>query len=135
VSPTVSYQFHIDRTGPRIVLRDGLAPTPPPVGNIPRIAKLMALAHRFDGLIQSGAVGSMAGLAAERGISRARMSQIMALLLLAPDLQEQLLFLPKTVRGRDPITLRALRPVCATPIWEEQRERWARNSEASRVIY
>jgi hypothetical protein len=124
VSPTVSYQFHIDRTGPRIVLRDGLAPTPPPVGNLPRIAKLMALAHRFDGLIRSGAVGSMADLAAERGISRARMSQIMALLLLAPDVQEQLLFLPKTVRGRDPITLRAMRYVCATPVWEEQRARW-----------
>jgi hypothetical protein len=130
VSPTVAYQFHIVRTGPRIVLRDGLAPTPPPVGNVPRIAKLMALAHRFDGLIQSGAVGSMADLAAERGISRARMSQIMALLLLAPDVQEQLLFLPKTVRGRDPITLRTLRPVCATPIWEEQRVRWAQINES-----
>jgi hypothetical protein len=124
VSPTVCYQFHFDRTGPRIVLRDGRAPTPPPVGNIPRIAKLMALAHRFDGLIHSGAIGSMADLAAERGISRARMSQIMALLLLAPDLQEQLLFLPKTVRGRDLITLRKMRYVCATPIWDEQRARW-----------
>jgi hypothetical protein len=130
VSPTVAYQFHIDRTGPRIVLRDGHAATPPPVGNIPRIAKLMALAHRFDGLIRSGAVGSMADLAAERGISRARMSQIMALLLLAPAIQEQLLFLPKTVRGRDSLTLRAMRHVCATPVWEEQRARWAEINES-----
>jgi hypothetical protein len=48
----------------------------------------------------------------------------MDLLLLAPDLQETLLFLP-AAPGRDPIHLRELRYLCQTPIWAEQRERWA----------
>jgi hypothetical protein len=72
----------------------------------------------------------MAELAAERGISRARMTQIMDLLLLAPDVQEDLLFLPRTVRGRDPVTLRAMRYVYGTPVWAEQRARWREMKEA-----
>jgi hypothetical protein len=48
----------------------------------------------------------------------------MDLLLLAPDVQEELLFLPRTVRGFDPVTLRTMRYVCATPLCTEQRSRW-----------
>ncbi|MCG8555098.1 MAG: hypothetical protein MJD61_07400 [Proteobacteria bacterium] len=47
------------------------------------------------------------------------------LLLLAPDIQEQILFLPRTVSGRDPISEHMLRHVGATPVWSEQRKRWA----------
>jgi hypothetical protein len=93
-------------------------------GNIPRISRLMALAHRFARQLRDGEVDSMADLAARRGVTRARITQIMDLLLLAPDIQEELLFLPRTVHGYDPITLRRMRYVCATPVWEEQRVRW-----------
>ena len=58
-------------------------------------------------------------------VTRARVSQIMALLNLAPDLQEVILFLPKTVAGRDVITLRDVLPVTAVPDWRKQRKLWA----------
>jgi hypothetical protein len=64
------------------------------------------------------------------GISRARLSQLLDLLLLAPDIQEELLFLPRTVEGHDPITLRTMRYVCASPIWSEQRARWREIKDA-----
>src|SRR5262249_54744790 len=67
---------------------------------IPRIAQLLALARHIDDLVRSGALGSYAAAARLGHVSRARMSQILALLNLAPDLQEQLLFLQRPARGR-----------------------------------
>lgn len=61
---------------------------------IPRIARLMALAIRFEGLVRQGSVRDYAELARRGHITRARMTQIMKLLDLAPDIQEQILFLP-----------------------------------------
>jgi hypothetical protein len=58
-------------------------------------------------------------------VTPARVSQVMGLLHLAPDLQEQLLFLPRTQRGRDTITLRQLLPIAAVPDWSRQRRLWA----------
>jgi hypothetical protein len=58
------------------------------------------------------------------------MTQIMDLLLLAPDIQEELLFLPRTVRGCDPVMLRTMGYVCATPSWPELRARWREIKEA-----
>jgi hypothetical protein len=42
------------------------------------------------------------------------------------DIQEALLFLPRTVRGRDPIHLRQLQPLAAVLDWEQQRHLWRR---------
>ena len=56
-------------------------------------------------------------------MTRARVSQIMALLL-APDIQEQVLFLPRTERGRDPVILHDLLPIAATADWKRQRRLW-----------
>jgi hypothetical protein len=95
-----------------------------PQGRIPRVARLLALAHRFQGLLARGEVQSMADLARLGGVTRARVTQIMDLLLLAPDIQEALLFLPPVEGGRDPIHLRELRYVCQAPEWAEQRRRW-----------
>lgn len=126
MSPSIRYAFSPDRTGAGapVALREG-APALRVIGNVPRISRLLALAHRFDHQLRSGQAANMAELAAFRGITRARMTQIMDLLLLAPDIQEELLFLPRTVHGRDPVTLRRMRHVCATPTWQEQRARWA----------
>jgi hypothetical protein len=57
-------------------------------------------------------------------VTRARITQVMNLLLLAPDIQEELLFLPKVETGRDPLVLRDLLPVAASPDWEKQRQKW-----------
>ena len=93
-------------------------------GNVPRISRLMALAIKFDGQIRDGAVTDYASLAQLGFVTRARISQIMALLNLAPDIQEEILFLPRTLNGRDPITERDLRPITAVPHWNRQRRMW-----------
>jgi hypothetical protein len=100
-------------------------PVAPPVGRIPRVARLMALALRFEELLRQGVVSDYSALAALGQVSRARISQIMNLLYLAPDLQEQLLFLPPTPRGRDPIPLAQLQPLAAALDWKKQRRLWA----------
>jgi hypothetical protein len=101
-----------------------------PQGRIPRVARLLALAHRFQGLLARGEVQSMADLARLGSVTRARITQIMDLLLLAPDIQEALLFLPPVEGGHDPIHLRELRYVCQAPEWAEQRRRWMEITEA-----
>ncbi len=68
---------------------------------------------------------SYAELARLGRVSRPRISQILNLLNLAPDIQEALLLLPRIERGRDAIILRALQPVASTPDWHQQRRLWA----------
>ena len=99
---------------------------PRPEGRIPRVAKLMALAIRFDGLVRHGAVTTQAELAAVGHVTRARVTQIMNLLHLAPDLQEAILFLPLITEGRDPLTEHELRPIAAEVEWSRQRRLWQR---------
>ncbi len=67
-------------------------PVPEPQGAPPRIARLLALAHKLEGLVQSGAVTGYAELAGLGPISPARLTQIMVLLHLAPSIQEYVLF-------------------------------------------
>jgi len=86
----------------------------------------MALAIRFDKLIRDGVVASQSELAAVAHVTQPRMTQIMNLLHLAPDIQEEILFLSSAPSGRDPIHDHMLREVNACPDWREQRRRWAR---------
>lgn len=91
---------------------------------VPRIARLMALAIRIDQLIRAGLVTDQAEIARIGHVTRARSTQILNLLQLAPDIQEQLLFLTSAERGRPSITERQLRPISATHSWKKQREMW-----------
>ena len=93
-------------------------------GRVPRVSRLMALAMGFDELIRSGQVTGYAELARLGHVTRARLSQIASLLGLAPDIQEAILFLPRTLRGWDPIQLQHLLPIAAIPDWRKQRSRW-----------
>jgi hypothetical protein len=95
-----------------------------PPGRVPRVARLMALALRLDELVRTGQVASHSALASLGQVTRARISQILNLLYLAPDLQEALLFLPPTLRGRDAIILADLVPLAATFDWRKQRRLW-----------
>lgn len=95
-----------------------------PVGSTPRITKLMALAIKFDSLVREGVVKDYSELARLGHVTRARMSQIMSLLNLAPDIQEAILFFPKTVKGRDPISSREGIRLAVEIDWERQREGW-----------
>ena len=93
-------------------------------GRVPRVARLMALALRFDGLLRDGVVADYAELARLGHVTRARISQVMTLLNLAPDIQEAILFLPRTERGRAPIILRDVLPIATTIEWGKQRRLW-----------
>jgi hypothetical protein len=95
-----------------------------PSARVPQIARLLALAWHVEGLVRSGTVSSYAAAARLGHVSRARMSQISSLLNLAPDLQEQLLFLQRPARGRLALTLRRVLTVAAALDWPEQRRRW-----------
>lgn len=122
---TIQCQVHFGRgRNSRKVIQEGLPPEVPPTGNVPRISRLMALAIRFDKLIVSGEIEDRAELARLGHVSRARVTQIMNLLHLAPDIQEAILFLPRTEHGRDPIREIMLRPIAAALDWRKQRGMW-----------
>ena len=80
-------------------------------GRLPRIARLMALAIKFYGMTREGVVTDYADLARLGLVTRARVTQIMNLLNLAPDIQEQILFLAERTEGRETIAERNLRPL------------------------
>lgn len=79
-----------------------------------------ARAIHIDGLIQSGAVTNYAELARLGNVTRARMTQIMNLLNLAPEIQEELLFLPRVEAGRGELQLRDLQCFATIAPWVEQ---------------
>lgn len=124
---TVEFNVHFAR-GPA-GQREAVPGEPPaspdlPAGAVPRVARLMALAIRCEELIRRGDVADYADLARLGHVTRARMTQIMNLLNLAPDIQEEILFLPRTAKGRDPIGERDLRPIAAVVDWRKQRRSW-----------
>ena len=124
---TIQRQVHFGRgRKSRKVLHEGPPPEarPTAVGRVPRISRLMALALRFDRLIKDGEITDQAEIARLGHVSRARVTQIMNLLLLAPDIQEEILFLPRTQSGRDPIREIMLRPIAAVLDWRKQRRLW-----------
>jgi len=78
----------------------------------------------MDQLVRTGEVTSLAELAALGHVTRARMSQITCLLCLAPDIQEEVLFLPRPPQRRDPTQLRDLLPIAVVPDWRKQQVQW-----------
>lgn len=90
-------------------------------GKLPRVTRLMALAIKFEQMVARGEVRDYADLARLGFVTRARMTQIMNLLNLAPDIQEAILFMPPTNEGRDPMSERGLRKVTTIVSWTRQR--------------
>lgn len=124
---TVEFDVHFARgSAGRREVRAGEAPSKPvlPEGSVPRVARLMALAIRCEELVRRGDVTDYADLARLGHVTRARITQIMNLLNLAPDIQEAILFLPRTTRGCDAIGERHLRPICIVADWKKQRQMW-----------
>jgi hypothetical protein len=133
-SLTIECDVHFRRRGRgRKELATGPAPQPAvEPGRVPRVARLLALALRYDGLLRQGTVRDSAELARLGHVTRARMSQIMSLLQLAPDIMEAILFLPRTLKGRDSIRLRQLLPIAQQLDWKEQRRLWIRLRDKER---
>jgi len=87
---------------------------------VPRVVRLLALAHHFQKLLDDGWVSDYADIARLAGVSRARVSQIMDLLLLAPSIQEAMLLdhkaLPREILSSEKAVFRLSR----VPEWKEQ---------------
>ena len=90
---------------------------------IPTISRLMALAIKLD---RGGreAQNNYADIARSGGVTRAKITQVMNLLNLAPDIQEEILFLPTRICGTPRITEKQIRPIASIVDWERQREMW-----------
>ena len=95
-----------------------------PVGRVPRVARLLALAHGIDAMIRNGELQDLADAARRLGLSRARVTQVTNLLLLAPEIQAAIFELPPVTNGRDPISERQLRRVVAEANWDRQLALW-----------
>ena len=98
--------------------------TPAQAGRIPRISRLMAVAIRLERLLLTGEVSDVTELARLGHVTQPRMSQILNLALLAPDIQEELLFLPRIEAGKATIHEKMMRPIAAEIDWDKQREMW-----------
>jgi hypothetical protein len=95
-----------------------------PAHHIPRTAQLLALAHHYQRLIDDNVVKDYAEIARLTGTSRARISQIISLTFLAPDIQQEILFLSQGKPHLKLVKERNLRKVLKTLIWKEQRDIW-----------
>jgi hypothetical protein len=127
---TINRQFHVAtkrsgtkqiQSGPKTVI---------PAGRVSRISRLLALAHHCFQLVQTGAIINQSELAHFGQISTTRMTQIMWLDNLAPDIQEEILFLPRTTQGRDSIKEADIRPIAKTLDWNKQRQMWRELNKA-----
>ncbi len=116
ITATFSVAFH--QSGcPRACQR-------PPQSQPPRVARHLALAHEIERRVRAGELDDLAHSARVFGLTRARVTQIVSLTLLAPVIQAEILALPSVTAGRDPITERTLRPIVAEPAWERQVAMW-----------
>lgn len=124
---SIAFRMHLGngRAGHRKARRCP-APKPKarPAGRIPRVARLLALAHHFDDMIHEGVVRDQAEIARLMKVTRARVTQIMNLLYLAPDIQEGLLFLVVEPGDGHPVSSRRIRHIVAEAVWSKQRELW-----------
>jgi hypothetical protein len=123
----IKSKFQLSRVGrgaPKIIAKPkSAAPVIP--GRLPRITRMLALAHRFDNLLRAGVVRDQAELANLGHVTRSRITQILSLLQLAPDIQETILFLPRIQYGREPVKEHELRNIAADPDWQVQRKQWS----------
>ena len=123
--PRVEFQVHFQtgHRGRRHLRKGASSKEPgPPNEHLPRLTRLLALAHRWNSLIEEGVVANYSEIARMMGLSRARVTQIMDLLYLAPEIQEKIL-----LRGEDKsemVSERTLRSIIRLPIWKEQSKMW-----------
>jgi DNA invertase Pin-like site-specific DNA recombinase len=91
------------------------------VSPTPRISRLLALALKMERMLERGAVHQYSELARLGQVSTARITQIMNLLHLAPDIQEQILSPDTPLSWLRESTVRKLSSIV---LWSEQRTRW-----------
>lgn len=103
------------------------------VGRLPRVSQVMALAIQFQDMIQRGESRDYADLSRLGCLTRERMSQIMELIWLAPDIQQEILEFPPTTKPRFPVSEVAVRRIAARLDWKDQRDAWLNLKEKSKL--
>ena len=98
-------------------------PKPPKELKTPPVVELLRKAIEWQSLIESGEVRNQAEIARREGISRARVTQLMGMLRLAPEIRQHILAMPETI-DRAAITEHALRPITALESPAHQRARF-----------
>ncbi|MDZ4852177.1 MAG: hypothetical protein SGI77_23050 [Pirellulaceae bacterium] len=104
--------------------RNVLVPGERPAGRLASVTYLMATAIYFDQLISEGAIEDFAEIARLENASRSWVKQILNLRLLAPDIQEALLRLPRTTSGHDRFNFREIQSIALESDWKVQRRKW-----------
>jgi hypothetical protein len=134
---SVDFQFSIKQRGrgakKRIV--EGAAQSDeskPALERIPRISRYMALAIHFEDLIRQGVVNDYADLARLGHVTRARVTQIMNLRLLAPEIQEELLQRSMDTHESNSVSLKELQELSMDASWESQRKKWINSRRTDR---
>ena len=102
-------------------------------GRLPRITQVIALAIHLEEMIRRGEAKDYADLARLSCLCRERISQMVRLNYLAPDIQMELLYLPPTPTGRYPISETAVRKIANLLSWADQRQEWARLKRLHRL--
>ncbi|MCX7805855.1 MAG: hypothetical protein N3A38_11790 [Planctomycetota bacterium] len=85
-------------------------PEPPREPRTPPVVEMLRKALAWRRELDSGAVATQADIARREGLTRARVTQVLMLVRLAPEIQEKVLTLPPTA-GRHAISERLLRPL------------------------
>jgi hypothetical protein len=106
---------------------------PPKAPQTPKVVELLRTAQEWRRQIDAGDVTNQAEIARREGITRARVTQVMSLLRLAPEIQEHILSLPE-MRRRPAITERALRPIVNLEVPDKQRSAFSNLKKLDDVL-
>ena len=105
----------------------------PRAGRLPRVTQVLALAIHLEDMIRRGEAKDYADLARLSCLCRERISQIVRLNYLAPDIQVELLYLPPTPTGRYPVSETAVRKIASLRSWTDQRREWTALKQRHRL--
>ena len=94
-------------------------PKPPREPKTPRVVELLRKAIEWQALLESGKIANQAEIACMEGITCARVTQVLGMLRLAPEIQNRIFILPKSVRPSS-VTERLLRPITAITDYHDQ---------------
>ena len=108
------------------------APVPPAIvdalelrAKLPRITHTVARAVLFEHSIANGEAADFSDLARLTAITRERVSQVMKMMWLAPDIHDDLLRLPPVRRGDFSIMVPEVTTIADEVLWEDQRILWS----------
>jgi hypothetical protein len=118
----LTFEYKIPRRRGHALPAFRLRPASETLTRPPRLARLVALAHKLEALVRSGRVKDYAELARLAHVSSARIGQIVILGQLAPAIQEHVLLLPSEHAAL--IAERELREIAREPRWDRQRARF-----------